>query len=213
VKSIGSTPKAQSRVAKESLVPFTRQSSGFEQFMGALQVPETLSILDLAGASQANISFLLNRGHRLASEDVVSAISQCFGPGEDLEPQQQISLAQRFLDQTLNFPPESFDGALVWDSLQFLASPLLEQTVDRLLRVMRPGGLILAFFHADEKTSSIPVYHYRIQDQKTLLLTPRGTRRQVQYYNNRSLERMFEKAHSLKFFLTRDHLREVIVRR
>ncbi len=69
----------------------------------------------------------------------------------------------------------------------------------------------MAFFHADEKASSIPVFHYRILDQKTLLLTSRGGERAVAHYNNRSIERMFESAHSLKFFLTRDHLREVIV--
>jgi hypothetical protein len=194
-------------------VSFTRQSSGFEQFVSVLQSPETLSVLDLAGASQANVSFITNLGHRLSSDDVLATIEQCFGKGDDLESQQVAADCQRFLDQSLSFPDQSFDAALVWDALQFLTSPLLEQTVDRLMRIMRPGGLILAFFHADQKASQIPVHHYRIQDQKTLLLTPRGDFRQVQYVNNRALERMFEKAHSVKFFLTRDHLREVIIRR
>jgi hypothetical protein len=206
-----SLSRASSRA--EGQAAFTRQSSGFEQFVGALQSPETLSVLDLAGASQANVSFITNLGHRLSSEDILATLEQCFGKGDDLEPQQVVANCQRFLDQSLSFPDQSFDAALVWDTLQFLTSPLLEQTVARLLRVMRPGGLILAFFHADEKASRIPVYHYRIQDQKTLSLTPRGDSRQVQYFNNRALERMFERAHSVKFFLTRDHLREVIVRR
>lgn len=181
--------------------------------MSSLQVSETLSILDLAGASQANISFITNLGHRISSEDVVSTISHYFGPGDNVEAQQSASAAQRFLEQLLDFPDESFDGALVWDTLQFLSSPVLEQTVDRLLTVLRPGGMILAFFNSDEKTSRIPVYHYRIQDAKSLLVTPRGSDRIVQYYNNRAIERIFERAQSLKFFLTRDHLREVIVRR
>ncbi len=198
---------------KDAPVALTRHSSGFEQFVGVLQTAETLSILDLAGASQANISFITNLGHRLSSEDILATLDLCFGKGDNLEAQQSPANGQRFLDQLLNFPDESFDAALVWDTLQFLTSPLLEQTVERLLRVVRAGGLILAFFHSDEKTSGIPVYHYRIQDQKTLSLTPRGDFRQVQYFNNRALERMFERAQSLKFFLTRDHLREVVVRR
>jgi hypothetical protein len=44
-------------------------------------------------------------------------------------------------------------------------------------------------------------------------LTPRNQVRPVQYFNNRSLEKLFQKFNSVKFFLTRDHLREVIVRR
>ena len=102
---------------------------------------------------------------------------------------------------------------MIWDSLQFLAPSLLEQTVEQLLRVMKPGGVMLAFFSSDEKATKIPVYNYRIQDQKTILLVPRGTYKQVQYFNNRSLERMFDRAQSLKFFLTRDYLREVLIRR
>ena len=178
-----------------------------------LQASEGLSILDLAGASQANISFITGLGHRLSSDDIVGTMEQCFGKNDFFEQQQVASNAQRFLDQSLTFPDESFDGALVWDTLQFLTSPLLEQAVSELLRVMRPGGLMLTFFNADEKATKIPVYNYRVQDQRTLLLVPRGTEQRIQYFNNRSLERLFEKAGSLKFFLTRDHLRELIVRR
>jgi hypothetical protein len=200
------------RAVKEAS-PFTRPSKGFEQFMSSMESSEALSILDLAGASQANITFITSLGHRISSEDVVATLTHYFGPGSGLEEQQSASAAYRFIEQLLDFPEASFDGALVWDTLQFLTSPVLEQTVDRLLHVMRPGGLILAFFHADEKATNTPLYHYRIQDQRTLLVTPRGEERQVQHYNNRSIERMFEKAHSLKFFLTRDHLREVIISR
>jgi SAM-dependent methyltransferase len=167
----------------------------------------------MSGASQANISFVTDLGHRISSDDIIGTMEQCFGDGDFMESQQHASNAQRFLDQCLTFPDAHFDGALVWDTLQFLSGHVLEQTIAQLLRVMRPGGLILAFFHADEKATKIPLYNYRVQDQKTLLLVPRGGYQRVQYYNNRALERMFEQASSLKFFLTRDHLREVIVRR
>ncbi len=178
-----------------------------------LQTQETLSILDMSGASQANISFITGLGHRISSEDIVGTMEQSFGR-DFSSGQQMASTAQRFLDQTLTFPDSHFDGALVWDTLQFLTSPLLDQTISELLRIVKPGGLMLTFFNASEKVSEMPVYNYRIQDQKTLLLVPRGLKQQrIQYCSNRTLERVFEKAGSLKFFLTRDHLRELIVRR
>jgi hypothetical protein len=190
-----------------------RRSNGAEQFFAALQGTEGLSILDLGGASQANISFITDLGHRLSSDDIAGTMDQCFGDGDFFEYQGAASRVQRFFDQSLNFPEGYFDGALVWDTLQFLAPGLFEQTVERILRIVKPGGLILAFFSSDEKATQIPVYNYRIQDQKTLLLVPRGTFRQIQYFNNRTLERFFQQAQSVKFFLTRDHLREIIVRR
>lgn len=193
--------------------PITRQSKGADQFFASLQSEEPLTILDLAGASQANIMFITELGHRLASDDIVGTMEQCFGDGDFLENQENSERVARFLSQTLKFPDEHFDGALIWDSLQFLAPSLLEQTVEQLLRVMKPGGVMLAFFSSDEKATQMPVYNYRIQDQRTLLLVPRGKTRQIQHFNNRSLERMFDRTQSLKFFLTRDHLREVLIRR
>ena len=44
-------------------------------------------------------------------------------------------------------------------------------------------------------------------------MSPREERRPVQYFNNRHLEKIFQEFASVKFFLTRDNLREVIVKR
>jgi hypothetical protein len=197
---------------KESGLSITRHSSGFEQFCNTLQHSEDLSILDMSGASQANVSFVTGYGHRISSDDALGTMQQCFG-SDFFTNQQAASNAHRFLEQTLTFPDDTFDGALIWDTLQFLVSPLLDDTVAKLLRVMRPGALILCFFNADEKVTEIPVYNYRIQNSRTLLQTPRGGSQRAQYFNNRMLEKMFEHASSLKFFLTRGAQREVIVRR
>jgi hypothetical protein len=209
----GATSGTSAKPSSKDIPPaLTRHSSGFDQFCGFLRSNEGLSILDMSGASQANISFITGLGHRISSDDIIGTMQQCFG-ADFLENQQAASDAQRFIEQTLTFPDESFDGALVWDALQFLVSPVLEDTVTQLLRVMRRGGLMLLLFNADEKATRTPVYNYRIQDHKTLLQTARAGYQRSQHFNNRMLERLFERAASVKFFLTRDHLREMIVRR
>ena len=188
-----------------------RHSGGFDQFQALLKGSENLSVLDLSGVSQANITFITEAGHRIASDDIVGAMLDVFGNNFG-ESQQTEAKAARFLEQSLIFPPESFDGALVWDAFQFLAPPLINKTVDHLLSIMRPGGLILAFFNANEKIKEIPLYSYRIQDSKNLHLVPRGVPQHVQNFNNRTIEKLFESAASVKFFLTRDNLREVLIR-
>ena len=194
--------------------PQTRASHGLEQFFSSIQGEENLSILDFAGASQDNINFITALGHRIYSNDVVHTLDEAFGvDGEFSANQADPQRVARFLEETLSFPDRSFDGALLWDTLQFLSQPLLEQTVEHLFRVLRPGSFLLAFFHAEEKLNSAPLYSYRILSAKTMSLTPRGGSRPAQYFNNRSLEKLFQKYQSVKFFLTRDHLREVIVRR
>ncbi len=191
----------------------TRNSNGLEQFLASIQDRQDLTILDLAGANQNNIDFLTSLGHRLYSDDIVRGLDEAFGAENFLANQADPLLAQRFFEESLDFPPDSFDGALLWDTLQFLAPPLLQLTVDRLYHILRPGAYLLAFFNADEKCHTAPLCSYRIADRRTLTLAGRGQSRPVQFINNRGIEKLFQNFQSLKFFLTRDHLREVIVRR
>ena len=196
-----------------SMKPSTRQSHGLEQFCSVIRERPGLSILDFGAASQANVTFLTEMGHKLASEDYVRSLELAFGGGDFYENQADPQRAAAFLSENLNFPPESFDGALVWDSFQFLSPNLLQPTVERLYEILRPKACVLAFFHSDEKSDTVPLYQYRIGDQRNLLLSPRGVRKRAQFFNNRGLEKLFQRFDSIKFFLTRDNLREVIVRR
>jgi len=205
---------SQPKKSGASSQPQIRPSNGLDQFFSSLQDLENLSILDFSGASQANVSFITSMGHRIYSNDVLRTMEEAFGSDGDFVANQADPLrAATFLRESVDFPDQSFDGALIWDTLQFLAPPLLQDTVDRLFRILRPQSSLLAFFHAEEKAQTAPLYTYRIVESKIMSLTPRNQVRPVQYFNNRSLEKLFQKYHSVKFFLTRDHLREVIVRR
>ena len=190
----------------------TRNSHGLDQFCSSLEERPGLSILDLAGANQETVSFVTNYGHKLYSDDFLMQMDQCFGDGDFYENQSNPLKVAKFLDSALNFPDGNFDGALVWDRLQFLTAPVLEAVAERLSKMLRPGSTLLALFHAEEK-SDIQTYSYRIKDRRTILMAPRGRRSPAQFFNNRSLEKLFQNFDSVKFFLTRDHLREVIVRR
>jgi hypothetical protein len=196
-------------------VVYSRHSHGLEQFFGHIGDREELSILDLAGASQANIAFITALGHRLYSIDLFRTLSETFTRegGDVVDGQDRPDRIEEFLKQNLDFPEGSFDGVLVWDNLEYLPPALLKKSVDRLHRILKPRCHLLAFFHADEKAQMVPAYAYRIADSKTLTLSPRGSRRPAQLFNNRSVERLFHQFHAMKFFLARDHLREVIVTR
>ena len=133
----------------------------------------------------------------------------------DADPDDQTNqgLIDQFLRQTLNFENEQFDGVLVWDVLQYMTPALLAATLERLRTIVRPKAYLLAYFHSDEKAQQVPFYSFRIKDSQNLMLAQRGTRKPAQIFNNRSLEKLFQKFESVKFFLTKEQLREVIVRR
>jgi len=191
----------------------TRNSNGLDQFCASLDERPGLSILDLSGANQSTISFITGHGHRLYSDDFLLQLDTCFGDGDPYESQTNPVKVQEFLGSALDFGGDMFDGALVWDVLEHLTPPLLNTVVNRLRNLLRPGASLLAVFHAEERKDLVPSYSYRIQDHRTIAMAPRGRRRLAQYFNNRSLEKLFQDFHSVKFFLTRDALREVIVKR
>ena len=191
----------------------TRHSNGLEQFFGQIKGERGLRILDLSGASQANIAFITNLGHKLSSEDLLQSLDLAFGKGDFFGNQSAPLLMQSFLEHNLSFPDNHFDGVLAWDVLEYLGPELLKAAVERLARIMKPRSYLLALFHAEERAETIPAFYYRISDASTLLLSLRQVRRPAQFFNNRAVEKLFQSFEAVKFFLTRDALREVIVKR
>jgi 2-polyprenyl-3-methyl-5-hydroxy-6-metoxy-1,4-benzoquinol methylase len=188
----------------------TRSSRGLEEFFAHIHGQTGLRILDLGGASQQNVSFITDLGHQFCSEDFLQVLGEASGGG--VAEQANPGRIEYFLRQTLDYPDGHFHGVLIWDVLEYLAPALLTAVVERLHKIVEPGSNMLAFFHADDKLAAVPHYAFRIQDFKTLQVVRQGTRQPAQFFNNRSLEKLFAGSASVKFFLTRDRLREVVVK-
>ncbi len=152
-------------------------------------------------------------GTRLYSEDFFATLEDCFGDGDYYENQRDPGRVESFLVQTFSEQRGPFDGALVWDCLQFLRPSLLERTVDHLHRILEPGAHLLAYFYADDKSQVIPQLQFKIQDEQSLIVEHRGEMPPGQSFTNRNIERLFEDFASTKFFLSRDSIREVLVQR
>jgi hypothetical protein len=189
----------------------TRPSRGLEEFFGNIRGQSGLHILDLGGATQQNVSFITNLGHRLCTEDFLRILGDVFGT-EDTVDQSNPGRIDYFLRQALDYPDDQFDGVLIWDVLEYLEPTLLNAVIDRLRRIVRSRSYMLAVFHSDDKLQAAPFYTFRIQEVNTLQVTRKGVRRPAQLFNNRSLEKLFGRFESVKFFLTRERLREVIVK-
>jgi hypothetical protein len=206
----GSSKPSRNAVEKE--VVSARQSRGLEQFFTYINDQVGLSILDLAGAAQENVTFVTDLGHKLYTQDFLRSLDDTFGQDE-IQEQATGGRIHHFLQQNLDFPDNTFDGVLIWDVMQYLSPALLNATVQRLHSIVKPKSYLLAFFNADDKISHAPKTNFRIQGLNTLELVQRGQRKQAQQFNNRSLEKLFGQFESVKFFLTRENLREIIVRR
>jgi 2-polyprenyl-3-methyl-5-hydroxy-6-metoxy-1,4-benzoquinol methylase len=189
----------------------SRQSRGLEEFFNYIRDQSGLSILDLGGATQQNVTFITNLGHRLYSEDFLQILNETFGV-DDTVDQSNPGRIEYFLRQALDYPEDQFDGVLLWDVLEYLAPALLMAVVDRLHKIVRPKSYMLSFFHSDDKLDAVPYYTFRIQEVNLLQVAQTGMHRPAQLFNNRGVEKLFGRFESVKFFLTRERLREVIVK-
>src|SRR5579862_5092887 len=145
----------------------TRPSRGLDQFFGNIHGQSGLTILDLGGATQQNVNFITNLGHRLYSEDFLQILNETFGV-KDTVDQSNPGQIEYFLRQALDYPEGQFDGVLIWDALEYLEPPLLTAVIERLQKIVRPKSYMLAFFHSDDKLESVPFYTFRIQEINSL---------------------------------------------
>jgi hypothetical protein len=190
-----------------------RHSHAFEQITTYLTEHEGLHVLDFGGANQPNVDFFTGMGHRLYSEDLLRSADTYFETDELAQRQVSPARIENFVDLSLDFADQSTDAAMCWDVLQFVPSVVSAAIVERLYRTLAPDSFLLAYFHPEAAPQTAFAHLCRVVDRKTLVMRPRGSLRQIQPYNNRSIERLFGRFRAVKFFLTRDHLREIIVQR
>ena len=186
----------------------TRRSSGLGELTRLLKGVEGLAILDLGPTSPANITHFTELGHRVYNEDVLLA-SQNSEYRSNTEP-GGIDV-DRFFRENLVFRNVKFDAVLCWDIPDYLAEPLVKPMIERIASVMSPKGYLLAFFHTKDAGPDAPYYRYHIHGADTLRLQHGPQFRLQRIFNNRHIENLFHDYASLKFFLARDNVREVLV--
>src|SRR3990167_261918 len=114
----GVSPVSRSPAAVE-----LRRSNALREFCHGVQSPPGLQILDLGSASQANVSFITNLGHKLYTEDLFRTLVKVeSGRAGGAEP---VVDEERFFRENLDYPEAHFDGILCWDLLDFLSDPLV----------------------------------------------------------------------------------------
>jgi|SRR5215470_8731586 len=195
----------------------SRRSSGMAEISRLLNSQEGLCVLDLGSTSAHNIRFLTERGHKNYSDDLLAA---------SVDPELRVKDEQgnlvidskKFVDENLKYDNGLLDIVLCWNLPDYMEESLVKPTVDRLWSAMKPGGLLLAFFHTRDAGPDAPCYRYHITGTDTLEMQqvklPGGNKsglRLQRVFNNRHIENLFRDFASIKFFLARDNIREVLV--
>jgi SAM-dependent methyltransferase len=208
-------PKSQERLS--------RRSSAMAELARSFKSEDTMCVLDIGATSASNIRFFTERGHRIYSQDLLEASTH---PGLAIHDDQGHTVldSKKFLEENLAYPNGQFDLVFCWNLADYMDESLVKPVMARLWSVMKPGGMLLAFFHTREAGPDAPYYRYHITGTDVLemhALNAKGGHRKTgnappsftlqRVFNNRHIENLFRDFASIKFFLSRDNIREVLV--
>jgi len=187
-----------------------RRSTGFSEFIKWMAREEGLCVLDLGPTSPANITFFIGLGHRFHQEDLLrlSSDKSLLVPNGDDGTAFDVD---RFLRENLRFERQEFDAVLFWDLADYLPEALVKPVIERIHVGMKPGAILFSFFHTKDAGANAPFYRYNIAAKDTLELQPAAPYKLQRVFQNRHVETLFRDFNSIKFFLGRDNIREVLV--
>ncbi len=213
----------------QAVQKLTRRSSGLGELSRLWESETPLCVLDLGSTSPSNIRFFTEGSHKIYSEDLLVASTE---PGLITKDEQGnvVLDSRQFLADNLVYPAAHFDVVLCWNLPDYLDESLVRPVMGRLWSVLKPGGMLLAFFHTKDAGPDSPCYRFHIIGKDTLemqrIVLKREARRGPtgaihtaitegfrlqRVFNNRHIETLFRDFASIKFFLARDNMREVLV--
>src|SRR5579863_6476371 len=117
----------------------SRGSNGLKEFLWNLDGLGRGTLLDLGPAWQTTLTFFIERGFRVTSDDILRDWSQ-FITEEDAKAKENPTpesyaertpetRAKRFLEENLQYPPATFDALLLWDVLDYLEPTLAKAMI------------------------------------------------------------------------------------
>jgi hypothetical protein len=180
------------------------------RFMTSLAAHDQPLLLDLGPVVGPNVTFFGEEiGCKILVEDLSKDIDRHVQEGK-------IDQLPAFFEQRFSKTEGSVDGILCWDVFDYLDRAAAEPLARQLTRLLKPDGVLLAFFStADPRSSVTPTYtKHIVVDRTSLQYRPypaaRGKQRPVL---NRDIQRMFEPLRISEQFLLKTNLREVLFRK
>jgi hypothetical protein len=196
----------------------TRVSNGLKELLWNLDGLGRGKLLDLGPAWQTTLSFFIERGFRVSSEDILRGW-KAFLTEEEARLREDSSAietldmtpggrAGRFLNENLQYPKSTFDAVLLWDLLDYLEPTLAKQMVANVTELLRPAGVVFAMFHSKRPEG---FQRYRVADSNTLQMISTAIICPAQkVYQNREIQDLFGRYRTMKSFVSRDQLRETL---
>ena len=180
------------------------------KFLASLGSRSQPLLLDLGPVVGDNVTFF---GEQLGCKIFVEDLSKDIDRHAKDEKTADLPafLASRFTQES-----GSFDGILCWDVFDYLDKASAQVLAQQLVRLLRPDGVLLAFFSTAEPQPGARATYTKhvVVDPSSLQHRPYAAARGKQRpFLNRDIQRLFEPLRITEQFLLKTNMREVLFRK
>jgi 2-polyprenyl-3-methyl-5-hydroxy-6-metoxy-1,4-benzoquinol methylase len=164
-------------------------------------------VLDMGSVVGGNLQFFIDLGCKVTSDDLLKVVkgpqAATGGPGIDW---------QNPITKRLDHSDASYEAVIAWDIFDFLPPAEAKIFARDLHRVVKPGGIVLAYFTSRETERREPHRRYRIQAQDKIEWLPVSTSRTLRHvYQNRDIQLMFDGFKTHTAFVLQNGTREILL--
>ncbi len=214
--AIGGAPSKPGPAVVSASSASHRLSNSLKEFLWLISDVPHGRVLDLGPVWQSTVSFFVDKGYRVSTEDLLRTWKEFLTAeeerlrtapiGDDSAKLSASILAGKFLESALQYPANNFHGVLAWDLFDYFDPEVLPRLVDRLSSLLHPGGAMLALFHSRPTDR---FHRYRIVDSQSIeLLSSPTIAVHAHVFQNREILSLFGQFRSSKTFVGRDQIRE-----
>jgi len=184
-----------------------RPTKALTRFLARLEATERPTLLDLGPVIGSNLTFFSERvGCKILIEDIAKDIDQYMSESKAAE-------LPKFFERRFAQEPETISGILCWDVFDYLERAAADRLARQLTRLLKPGGVLLAFFSTVNPQSTIrPMYtrHVVVNESHLEYRPYKAARGKQRPLLNRDIQRLFDPLRMAENFLLKTHQREVL---
>ena len=110
------------------------------------------------------------------------------------------------------FPDASFDAVVAWDIFNYYDPETARAVTLETRRILKPGGLLLAYFYAARARGPESPGRYRILDERQIACDHLSDRLMLRHvFQNRDIEKMFAGLRIIELYFLKNSMREILM--
>jgi len=184
-------------------------TKALRKFLGCLTSHEGPVLIDLGPVVGSNVAYF---GEQLGCKIFVTDV---FADLDRFVRDNRMDEFGDFLASKFQQEPNSVDGILCWDFIDYLDRPAAQKLADQLTRVLRPDGALLGFFGTAQQNGDTYYNKFIVADEGVNLRArayPAMRGRQSTMLN-RDIIKLFSGLRVSDSFLLKNNQREILFRK